>query len=85
MIDKTPPSNGRARMDLDSRQHAVELREDSGQQRKAPIEPVRGPMQQNGMKARITEEDLQRALSGWISAKNGIDLFPESSKHTALV
>ena len=42
-------------------------------------------MQQDGVKAGIAEEDLDRALGGWIAAENGIDLFPDGAKHTALV
>jgi hypothetical protein len=86
MIDKTPPPNGRAGMDLDARQHPVELREDSGQQRKARrVELVGAAVQQNRMEAGVTEEDLYRALGGRISTKNGLDLFPDGSKHAALL
>jgi hypothetical protein len=46
---------------------------------------VRGPVPKNGVEAGVAEKDLHRALGGRISAKNGIDLFPDGSKHTALV
>ncbi len=51
----------------------------------ASVQPVSHAMQQDGMKAGITEEDLQRALGGWIAVENGIDLFPDGPKHTALL
>jgi hypothetical protein len=37
------------------------------------------------MEAGVTEKDLHRALGGRISPKNGLDLFPDCSKHAALV
>jgi hypothetical protein len=35
------------------------------------------------VKAWIAEEDLDRALGGWIAAKNGIDLLPNCPEHDA--
>jgi hypothetical protein len=49
------------------------------------VQPVSRAMQQDGMEAGITEEDLHRAFGGRIPVKNGIDLFPNGPKHTALV
>src|SRR6202451_44068 len=84
VIDKTPPSDCCAWMYLNSRQQPVELRDDSGQQRKARIVKLVGaPVPKNGMEAWVTEKDLQRALGGGISAKNGLDLFPDGSKHAS--
>jgi len=42
-------------------------------------------MQQDGMKAGVTEEDLHGALGGRITAKDRIDLFPDGQKHTWLI
>jgi hypothetical protein len=73
-------------MDLNTCDASIELRQYPGQQREArPVHPVRGAMQQNGMKAGVTEEDFQDALGGWIPVENGIDLFPYHPKHTALL
>jgi hypothetical protein len=82
MIDKTPPSNSRAGMDLDASQQPVELRDDSGNQRKAcHVKLVGAPVPKNGMEAGVAEKDFHRALGGGISAKNGLDLFPDGAKH----
>jgi hypothetical protein len=42
-------------------------------------------MQQDGMKTGVTEENLKRALGGWIAVENRVDLFPNGPKHTALL
>ena len=49
------------------------------------VHTVSRAMQQDGMKTGVTEEDLQRALGGWIAVENGVDLFADGPKHTALV
>jgi hypothetical protein len=49
------------------------------------MHPVSRAMQKDGMKSRVTEKDLERALGGGIPMKNGIDLFPNGPKHTAWV
>jgi hypothetical protein len=40
-------------------------------------------MQQDGVEARVTEEDFHRTLRGWIAAENGINLLPDRSEHGA--
>ena len=83
VVDEAASSDVRARMDLDAGHGPVELRNDARQQREtADVQPVRQPVQQDGMKAGVTEKNLDRALGGWIAAENGIDLFPDGSKHS---
>src|SRR5580698_3762711 len=85
VIDKTSPSNRRTGMDLDARDGSIKLRNNPRQQRESrKVHTVRCPMQQDGMKARVTEENLKRALGGWIAVENRVDLFPDGPKHTAL-
>jgi hypothetical protein len=38
-------------------------------------------MQQDGVEARIAEKDFERTLRGWVTAKDGLDLLPNGSKH----
>jgi hypothetical protein len=86
VIDKTPASDGGPRMDLDPSDTSIELRKDSRQQREAiGVQPVSRAMQQDGMKAGVTEKDFQRALGGWITVEDGFDLFPDGPKHTTWV
>jgi len=47
------------------------------------MHPVGQPMQQDGVEAWITEEDLDPAFRGGIVSKDGVDLFPDCSKHAA--
>jgi hypothetical protein len=47
------------------------------------MHPVAHAMQQDGVKARVTEEDFYRALRGRIATENGINLLPDRSEHGA--
>jgi hypothetical protein len=82
MVDETTPSDLGARVNLDSGQRAVELREHPRQQKEATaMQFVAQPVEQDGVKSGITEENLDRTLSGRIPPKDRIDLFPNSPEH----
>jgi hypothetical protein len=86
VIDETSPSDGRTGMDFDARDGSVKLRNNPRKQRESlKVHAVSGPMQQDGMKAGVTEENLKRALGGWIAVENRVDLFPDGPKHTAFL
>ena len=86
VIDKAAPSDGGAGMDFNAGQGAIKLRDDAGEQRKAGrVKLMGGAMQEDGMEAGVTEKDLDRALGRGVSAKNGLDLFPDGSKHTGFL
>jgi hypothetical protein len=86
VIDETSPSDGGAGMDLDAGDGSIKLRNNPRQQRESlKVHAVSGPMQQDGMKAGVTEENLKRALGGWIAVENRVDLFPDGPKHTAFL
>jgi hypothetical protein len=86
VVYKASAADVGARMDLNPRHSSIELRNDPRQQGEARrIDSVRGAMQQDGMKSGVTEEDLQRALGGWIAVENRFNLFAYGPKHTALV
>jgi hypothetical protein len=85
VIDETSPSDGRTGMDLDARDGSIKLRNNPRQQRESlKVHTVGCPMQQDGMKTGVTEENLKRALGGWIAVENRVDLFPDGPKHTTL-
>jgi hypothetical protein len=86
VIYETSPSDGRTGMDLNPRDGSIKLRNNPRQQRESPkVHAVSGPMQQDGMKTGVTEENLKRALGGWIAVENRVDLFPDGPKHTAFL
>ena len=51
-------------------------------QRHAPaVEAVRQAVRQDGVEARIAEEDFEHALGGRIFPEDGVDLFPDGAEH----
>jgi len=85
VVDKTAPANMRSGMDFDASGGADKLRQNAGRQRKtSPMQLVSQPVQQDGMEARITKENLDGAFRGGIATEDGIDLFPEGSEHGQL-
>src|SRR5437867_1304561 len=62
MVDEETPADLRRRMDFDSREPARELGDDTRDDRNAPrVKPVRDPIGQHGMEARIGQDHLQLA------------------------
>jgi hypothetical protein len=60
------------------------LRQNARQQHESGLmHPMAHAMQQDGVKARVTEEDFYRALRGRIATENGINLLPDRSEHGA--
>ena len=51
----------------------------------APVKLVRQAVEQNRVETRVTEEDLDDAPGGRVLAKDGVDLFPDGSKHPASI
>ena len=49
------------------------------------VELVRQAVQQDGVEARVAEEDFEHALGGRILPEDGIDLFPDGAKHGTLM
>src|ERR1700733_2707601 len=85
VVYEAASSDGGAGMDLNPGDSSIELRNNPRHQRKARgVHAMSRAVQQDGMKAGVTEEDLERALGGRIAMENGIDLFPDGLKHTAL-
>jgi hypothetical protein len=84
VINEEAPSDSSTRVNFDSREQPIHLRNSARQQDKARgMHPVSQPMQQNSVEAWITEENFNHALGCGIVSKDGIDLFPDCSKHTA--
>jgi len=84
VIDEATRSNGGARVNFNARCKAGELRQDTCRQRKScAVHLVPQPVQQNGMKTGIAEENFDGALRGRIAAENRVDLLPDGSEHDA--
>ena len=86
VVDEEPPADLCARVNLDPGGRAIDLRNNASQQNEARfVKPVRQPMQQDGVEAGIAKEDFNRASGGGIASKDGVDLFPDCSKHAAYI
>ena len=76
MVNEKAPSDLGPRMNLNTRQKSGNLRNESRDQIKAfAVEPMRQPVQQNRVKARITKNDFQHALRGRIFPEDGRQLL----------
>jgi hypothetical protein len=72
MIDEQPFADYGPWMDLNAGQKTSQLRDDAGDQVHSPaIEPVRDTVKQNSVQARVTKQDFQGILGGWIFALDG--------------
>ena len=81
VVDEEAAADGGAGVDLDLGEEAADLRDHARQQRDAPaIELVREAVRQDGVEARIAEEDLDDALGRRVFPENGVDLLPDGSK-----
>ena len=82
VIDKAPPPDLRAGVNLNSRERAIELREHACQKSKSrAVHSMAQPVQQDGVKPGVAEKNLDRTLGGWIPPKDRIDLFPNGLEH----
>jgi hypothetical protein len=82
VIDEESPADGRAGVDLNAGCEPAELRNEPRQEWDAHAVQLMGkPVQQDGVEARVTEEDLKYALRGGVFPKNRIYLFPYGSQH----
>src|SRR5436190_21832211 len=83
VVDKEATPNPRTGVNLNSCKESADLRDYARYQRYlTQIQPVCQPVQQNGMEARITQNDFQDALRGRIFTEDRIDLLPDCSEHT---
>jgi hypothetical protein len=82
VIDEKPAADRRARMDFNSGKKPRYLRYKPGKKRDILlVKPVSQPVEEDRMKARIAEDDLDDAFGSRVFAKNSIDLFPDRAKH----
>src|SRR5260370_10115112 len=71
-------------MDLNAGQKPAELRDHPRHQRNfQTVKEMRKAMQQNGVKSRVAESDLEPALGGRIALEHGFELLFDGAKHTA--
>jgi hypothetical protein len=58
------------------------LGDDARQKRNSgKVEAMRQTMQEDGVKAGVTQDDLERTLRGGILAKYSVELFPYPGEH----
>jgi hypothetical protein len=81
MVNKEASSNNGSGMNLDTGEKPGDLRQNPGGQRH-PMnpEPVRYPMGPQGLKPRITQQNLHQGFGCGIPFKNGLDVFPNGSE-----
>ena len=85
VIDEEAAPDGGSRMNLDPGEEAADLREHPRHQRHAPpVQAVRHAVRQDGVEARVAEEDFQHALGGRILPEDGVDLFADGAEHCGL-
>src|SRR5260370_9048559 len=71
-------------MDLNAGQKPAELRDHPRHQRNfQTVKEMRKAMQQNGVKSRVAESDLEPAVGGRIALEHGFELLFDGAKHTA--
>jgi hypothetical protein len=84
VVDKKPPADGSARMDFDTGQKSRNLGNKTRENRNSRrVHPVRQPVEQDGMKTRIAENNFKNAFGGRVPEENGVDLFPDQAKHAS--
>ena len=82
VIDEKAASDGGAGVDFDAGEKAADLGHHARHQRHSPsIELMGEAMRQDGVKAGVTEEDLNDTFRGRVFPEDGVDLFPDGSKH----
>jgi hypothetical protein len=82
VVDEEAPADSGAWVNFDSREKPADLRDHARYQWHAPsVELVREPVRQHRVKTRVTKEDLDDALRRGVFAEDGIELFPDGSKH----
>jgi hypothetical protein len=73
-------------VDLDARKKATDLGDNSRNQWDArEVQPMGEAVEENCMKSRIAEDDLDHALRGGIFAEDRIDLLPDSTEHSDFI
>jgi hypothetical protein len=86
VIDKEPPANARAGVNLDSGECSGKLADHpSGRVPAGIVKPVRHAMEQDCVKTGVAEHDFQDASRRGIATENGIDLFTDRPEHAAVI
>ena len=82
VIDEHPMPDACSRMNLDTGQHAGNVRDKARRRGQAhPPQRIGHAMEQDGVNARITEQDLERRPGGRIALAHDGDVFPDSIEH----
>ena len=86
VVDEEAPADGGARVDLDARQAAADLREEPRKSAHPPaVELVRHPVHQDRMETRVAEDDLEHTGRSGIFPEDGVDLLFDCPEHLAVI
>src|SRR3989442_14231555 len=86
MVDEETPADLRRRMDLDSREPARELGDDTRDDRNAPrVKPVPDPIGQHCMEARIGQDPLQLAGGRRVPFLRRRQIIFDLHEHTGII
>ena len=84
VIDKKASADSCARVNFYAGQAARELADDAGQSEPSgQVEAVCEAVEQDGVKAGITQQDFRYAARRRVPAKHGVDLFTDGLEHSA--
>jgi len=82
MVDEEASPNFRTGMNLDSRERAIEMRDQACCGEPVPsVEEMRKAMKPDGVESWVTEKDFYIILRCRISFFNRLDIFPDTLPH----
>ena len=86
VIDEEAAADAGARMDLDARDHAAHVGNETPEQAEAAFpEQVRHMVEEQRVEARIAEEHLDLGADRRVAAEYAADVFPNTLEHGAAV
>src|SRR3989442_10315715 len=85
VVDKEPAADARARMNLDPGEEPRRLRDHTRDEGYVGlVQSVREPVEQYGVKTRVTEENFEDTFGGGVFTKNRFHLLSNGPKNRAL-
>ena len=83
MVDEDSPADGGAGMDLHPGEPFAQLGKKTGR-KKQPVQvtPMGHPVDHQGVKPRVEQQNLQRAAGGWVPLPDGIDVLAQTFEHS---